>query len=89
MKILSYYLIFINTLAIVTVYRDKKKSISHKWRIPESRFFLISILFGSAGTLLGMYIFRHKTKHKKFTIFIPIILVIEIFLLAKFVLNLF
>lgn len=77
-NILVYYLILINVIAFIIIYIDKQKAIKHKWRIKESTLFLISILGGSLGTLLGMYTFHHKTKHKKFTLGIPFILVIQV-----------
>jgi len=76
-KILFYYLILINIIAFITIYIDKQKAIKHKWRIKEVTLFLISIVGGSLGTLLGMYTFRHKTKHKKFTLGIPFIIAIQ------------
>ncbi|MGG7144569.1 DUF1294 domain-containing protein [Clostridium nigeriense] len=77
-NILFYYLILINTIAFITIYIDKRKAIKHKWRIKESSLFLLSTLGGSLGTLLGMYTFRHKTKHLKFTVGIPLILILQI-----------
>lgn len=43
-------------------------------RVPEKTLFLIAVLGGSIGVLLGMYFFRHKTKHKSFVFGIPAIL---------------
>ena len=60
------------------MYIDKQKSIKHKWRIQEKTLFLSAAIGGSIGSLLGMYIFRHKTKHKNFKIGIPIILFIQL-----------
>ena len=77
-NILFYYLVLVNIIAFITIYIDKKKAIKHKWRIKESTLFLLSIIGGSLGTLLGMYTFRHKTKHKQFTLGIPLILIIQI-----------
>lgn len=77
-KIFIYYLILINIIAFITVYIDKQKAINHQWRIKESTLFLLSILGGSLGTLLGMYTFHHKTKHTKFTLGIPLIIIIQI-----------
>ena len=77
-NILIYYLILINVIAFITIYIDKQKAIKHKWRVKESTLFLISIVGGSLGTLLGMFTFHHKTKHKKFTLGIPFILVIQV-----------
>jgi len=77
-NILFYYLILINIISFITIYIDKRKAIKHKWRIKESTLFLLSTVGGSLGTLLGMYTFRHKTKHKKFTVGIPLILILQI-----------
>ena len=68
-------------IAFIIIYIDKQKAIKHKWRIKESTLFLISIIGGSLGTLLGMYTFRHKTKHIKFTLGIPFILILQIILI--------
>jgi len=60
------------------MYADKQKAKKGLWRIPEKTLFLISILGGSLGGILGMYIFRHKTKHWKFVIGMPLILILQV-----------
>jgi uncharacterized membrane protein YsdA (DUF1294 family) len=67
------------------MYSDKKKSIKGKWRVPEARLFFIALVFGSFGVLSGMYLFRHKTKHKKFVFLVPIIFLIQIYIGFKFI----
>lgn len=89
MKILFYYILFINLYGVIVMYYDKSKSIKHQWRVPESRIFLIAFILGSLGIFLGMHLFRHKTKHKKFTIGIPLILIIQLYLLSKVIFHLF
>ena len=59
---------------------DKLKAKRGSRRIPENTLFIFTILGGGVGTILGMYIFRHKTKKKKFTVGMPIILILEILL---------
>lgn len=76
-------LTFINILGLITMYVDKTRARKHKWRIPEARLFTIALCFGSLGILIGMYLFRHKTKHWKFTIFIPMLLLLNIYLIIK------
>ena len=78
MKYFYIWLAIINIAAFVAAGIDKHKAKAHKWRIRESTLIAMAILGGSVGLLLGMYIFRHKTKHPKFTIGVPIILVIQI-----------
>lgn len=62
------------------MYIDKRKAIENKWRVSESTLISIAIIGGSLGSLLGMYTFRHKTKHIKFTIGIPFIMLIQFIL---------
>lgn len=59
---------------------DKLKAKRGSRRIPENTLFMFTILGGGVGTILGIYIFKHKTKKKKFTVGMPIILTIEILL---------
>lgn len=81
------YLVAINIIAFLLMFIDKKKAIRKKWRISEATLITVSILGGSIGMMFGMHCFRHKTKHKKFTLGIPAILIIQlgllIFLLQK------
>lgn len=82
MKIWIFYLVVVNGVAFCLYGLDKWKAIHHKWRISENILVLSALLGGSMGALFGMYAFHHKTKHKKFIIGIPCILVIQILLLA-------
>ena len=68
MKILILYLVFINLLTFAAYGIDKRKAQKNAWRIKESTLLLLAAAGGSVGALLGMQIFRHKTKHPKFTI---------------------
>ena len=72
------YLLIINAAGFILMLADKIKAKKHLWRIPEATLFLTAILGGSAGCLLGMYAFRHKTKHRKFTLGMPLILAVQI-----------
>lgn len=80
-KIFLYYFVIINVVSFITMYIDKRKAEAHKWRIPEARLFLFAAIFGSIGMLLGMRVFRHKTKHMKFVIGVPCILIIQIIII--------
>ena len=57
---------------------DKRKAQKGAWRIPEATLLTIAAIGGSMGALLGMYHFHHKTKHPKFTVGIPLILVAQV-----------
>ncbi|MDO5292209.1 MAG: DUF1294 domain-containing protein [bacterium] len=72
------YLIVINVIGFAIMGIDKKRAIRHKWRIPEKTLFLVAIVGGSVGSILGMQKFRHKTKHMSFIIGFPAILIIQI-----------
>ena len=80
-----YYLIFMNILAFLLMANDKQRARHKKWRIPEKTLFLTAILGGSIGSILGMQIFRHKTRHTAFVIGMPCILVIQIILAVLFI----
>lgn len=72
------YLIVINLLSLVMFGIDKVRAVRGLWRIPEAKLFVAAWAGGSAGALAGMLLFRHKTKHPKFLIGIPLILVLQI-----------
>jgi uncharacterized membrane protein YsdA (DUF1294 family) len=57
---------------------DKQKAKKKKWRIPEATLMSFAAIGGSIGALMGMYTFHHKTLHKKFTLGIPAILLLQI-----------
>ena len=75
---LIYYLLLINAAAFALMLADKFKARKNLWRIPEAVLMGSAILGGSVGALLGMYACRHKTKHPKFTVGIPVILALQI-----------
>ena len=81
------YLLLINAAAFVLMRADKVKARKNRWRIPERTLIGSALLGGSIGALLGMYTFRHKTRHLKFTLGVPAILIAQIalavFLITK------
>ena len=72
------YLIIVNAAAFLLMLADKLKAKRGAWRIPEATLMGIAAIGGSVGSLAGMYLFRHKTKHIKFTLGIPVILIGQI-----------
>ena len=72
------YLVVMNIVGIAVMGIDKSKAKRGAWRIKEATLFGVSIIGGSIGTLLGMYMFRHKTKHIYFVIGMPLILILHI-----------
>ena len=72
------YLIFWN-LGVFAIYGiDKWKATHGKWRISERALLILAFLMGGFGAFLGMQIFRHKTKHIKFIIGVPLMIVINL-----------
>lgn len=79
-------LVIMNLLGYISMWSDKKRAIKGKYRISEKALFIIAILGGSLGSILGMNQFRHKTKHWYFKYGMPLIFVIQIvifYLIAK------
>ncbi len=75
---LGIYLFIVNAAGLLLMLVDKAKAKKKAWRIPERTLMLTAVLGGSVGCLLGMYTVRHKTKHSKFTVGIPVILAVQI-----------
>ncbi len=76
--ILLAYLVIINACLFFMMAVDKFKARRGKRRIPEARLFLFAVLGGSIGGIAGIYCFRHKTKHKSFTLGFPLILLFQL-----------
>ncbi len=79
-KLLLIYLLAINLITFIMYGLDKRKAIKNQWRIPEKTLLGAALLGGSAGALAGMKAFRHKTKHWKFKICVPVFLVLHVVL---------
>lgn len=78
MKPLLVYLFIVNALGFVLMLADKHKAKKNLWRIPEATLMGVAAIGGSLGSLMGMYLVRHKTRHLKFTLGIPVILALQI-----------
>ena len=76
--VLLVWLAVINLVPFAVYGIDKAKAKRGAWRVPEKTLFLLPLLGGSLGALLGMKVFRHKTKHWYFVWGIPLILVAQI-----------
>lgn len=82
MKYLYLYLVIINAIGFLSMLVDKQKARKGAWRIPEKTLMSIAAFGGSLGSFLGMQLFRHKTKHPKFYIGIPVLLAAHVWLLV-------
>ena len=72
------YIVCINIYGFILMGLDKYKARKEKWRIKERTFFIIALLGGAMGAVLGMTMFRHKTQHASFYLGIPIIYIVNI-----------
>lgn len=70
-------LLVYNVIVFVVYGVDKRRARKKEWRIPERTLLLIAALFGAAGALAGMLAFRHKTKHARFCILVPLFLLLQ------------
>lgn len=61
---------------------DKYKAKTNRWRISEKTLFLLALLGGGVGAYLGMKVFHHKTRHKQFAIGLPLIMIVQLGLIA-------
>lgn len=75
--IVTIYLAVINLVGLFVMWLDKHKAKKGAWRIKEKTLFAVALLGGALGTTLGMYWFRHKTKHWYFKYGFPLILIAE------------
>lgn len=82
--LLIYYLLGINAMTFALYGIDKFKSKKGWWRIPENTLLMLAVIGGSMGALCGIRLFHHKTKHKKFYLGVPILLVLQIALIFYF-----
>jgi uncharacterized membrane protein YsdA (DUF1294 family) len=78
MNILFVYLLAVNVAAFLMMGADKKRAIQQRRRIPEKTLLLTALVGGSLGAYMGMQSFRHKTKHLKFSIGLPAMVVLHL-----------
>ena len=77
-QVLTAYLVLVNAAALALMLVDKQKARRGVWRIPEATLLGIAVFGGSIGAIIGMYLFRHKTRHLKFSLGLPLILAVQI-----------
>ena len=77
-KLLFLYLLLVNASGFLLMLVDKLKAKKNLWRIPEATLFLVAAMGGSVGSLVGMYLLRHKTKHFHFILGMPLIFAVQV-----------
>ena len=83
-QVLTAYLVLVNAAALALMLVDKQKARRGVWRISERSLIGIALIGGSIGAIAGMYLFRHKTRHLKFSLGLPLILAVQIVFLLCF-----
>lgn len=81
-QVVLYYLLTVNVITFLMYGLDKLKAKINQWRIPESTLLLLAVIGGSVGAWAGMQVWRHKTQHVKFKYGVPVIFIVQIFLLG-------
>ena len=79
------YFAAINLIGFALMGIDKYKAKKRAFRIPEATLFIIAIIGGSIDSMLGMYAFRHKTRHRSFVYGMPFILIVQIALIIALI----
>lgn len=82
MKYFLIYLAIISLIAVIMTVSDKSRAQKHKRRIAEKTLFGTAVLGGSAAMYLTMLAIRHKTKHKRFMIGLPLIMIVQVIVIA-------
>jgi len=81
MQAAEIFVLSLNLLAFLLMFYDKLAAKGRRFRVPEKVLIMLAIMGGSAGIWLGMKIWRHKTKHRLFSLGIPLIIFLQVALL--------
>ncbi len=76
------YVVLVNIIGFAIMGIDKRKARRNAFRIPEATLFSVAIIGGSLGSTLGMFIFKHKTRHWYFKFGLPVILLLQVVFVA-------
>ena len=79
------YVIVLSLILLILMYTDKQKAIKQQWRISENTLFTLAIFGGAIGGVLGMYLFRHKTKHNRFAFGFSLLAAVQLFIIVQLV----
>ena len=77
------YMSIISIVLLILMGMDKSRAKKHEWRIAERTLFILAIVGGAVGGVLGMYLFRHKTRHNSFAFGFPLLAAIQIFIIVQ------
>ena len=80
--LIASYIAAVNLVGFAAMGIDKHKAKTGSYRIPEATLFILALIGGSIGSVVGMFFFRHKTRHWYFLVFMPAILILQIVAVA-------
>lgn len=86
-QLIVIYIIAVNIISFIVMGIDKRRAQKRAWRIPESTLFVLAIIGGSIGSILGMHLFHHKTRHWYFLYGMPAILIVQILLVVALIFS--
>lgn len=86
-QLIVIYIIAVNIISFIVMGMDKRRAQKRVWRIPESTLFVLAIIGGSIGSILGMHLFHHKTRHWYFLYGMPAILIVQILLVVALIFS--
>ncbi|WP_088103776.1 DUF1294 domain-containing protein [Halalkalibacter urbisdiaboli] len=87
MGVLIIYIMFVSICGLVLMSYDKRQAIKKKRRVRERTLFLIALIGGSGGVYLGMNLFRHKTKHRSFSLGLPVMILLQVAIIIYFLVQ--
>ncbi len=81
--LITGYIVIMSLLGFILMGVDKERAKRKAYRIPERTLFVVAFLGGGIGSYVGMYGFRHKTKHTKFLLLIPLAAILYLLVILK------
>ena len=81
------YVAAVNVISFIVMGVDKRRAVKRAFRVPESTLFVLAIIGGSIGSIAGMHLFHHKTRHWSFLYGMPVILALQIILILAVVFS--
>ena len=81
------YVAAVNVISFIVMGVDKRRAVKRAFRVPESTLFVLAIIGGSIGSIAGMHLFHHKTRHWYFLYGMPVILALQIILILAVVFS--
>lgn len=81
------YVIVVNLVSFFVMGIDKRKARKRAFRIPEATLFVLALIGGSLGSIIGMHLFHHKTRHWYFLYGMPVILALQVILILAVIFS--